>query len=158
MGPTVLGGSSGQPAQKRNYRSPYKVKEDLNRAQTTGAKPRDTSSFTMPVEEKVTEEERNTPREKKTDHAEKVERRKKKIRRHKAATKEAEASKTPKTILRNKDTPRSKSRVVIKEEENVEYEKDNTKREASALNRNTPAVTINTPLRGNPDSPLKPYK
>jgi len=145
-------------SQKKINRSPYKAKEDPIRAQTTGAKPRDTSSITMPVEEKVIEEEKNTPRQKETDRAERAERRKKKSKRQKAVAKEDEATKTPKTILRNKDTPRSKSRVIIKEEQNIEYEKDETKRGVSVLTRNTPAATVNTPLRGNPDSPLKPYK
>ena len=66
--------------------------------------------------------------------------------------------KSPKTILRNKDSPRSKSRVVIKDEANKEHKKEVLKKRIPQNNRNTPVATIETPLRGNPDSPLKPFK
>ena len=160
MGPRILGENLDQASQQKKYRSPYNAKESTIRAQTTGNKPRNTSSIVMPVEEKLNkDEDHDTPQEKevdRSDHIEKNEKKKKRSRRQKL-TNNAEESKTPKTILRNKDTPRSKSRVVIKEEQNIEYEK-NEANKRNSLNRNTPAVTIHTPLRGNPDSPLKPYK
>ena len=152
MGPRILGGNSEV---LRKQRSPYNVKDTITRAQTTGSKPRDTSSITMPNEESPKEEK--TLREKDAAPADKTEKKKRKSKRQKGA-KDADSNKIPKTILRNKDTPRSKSRVVIKEEENIEYEKGENRKGVSASNRDTSAVTINTPLRGNPDSPLKPYK
>ncbi|CAK8695935.1 unnamed protein product [Clavelina lepadiformis] len=60
------------------------------------------------------------------------------------------ADKARKPILRTKDTPPSRSKVMIKE--------SNKKMDEGRRNRTTPAITINTPLRGHPDSPLKPYK
>lgn len=128
------------------------IKNNPKRAQTTGAKPRDLSTIEislMATEKDKLEANGQKPGEKK--QAEQAIKKKSRRSKTNPDTKNGEV-KTPKTILRNKDTPRSKSRVVIKEDKNQSSETEQAKK------RNTPAATIQTPLRGNLDSPLKPYK
>lgn len=143
LGPNVVGQTEEAIRKASEHSStvkqltPYAIQQKKIRAHTSGAKPRDNSDFEMldkDEEEKKKQEKAPRPRRKRV-----------KVKKGKVVSDE-----TPKPILRQKDTPPTGSRVVIKEDE--------PKAQTSQANRETPGMTLPTPLRGDASSPLKPYK
>ncbi|XP_078482494.1 uncharacterized protein LOC104265504 isoform X2 [Ciona intestinalis] len=132
LGPSVVGQPSIQGSHASKHKSPYVIRNTKPRAKTTGALTRE-SNFTAMA--------KNSKSKAKEDERGERDRRKTRIPKT--------AEDLPKPIIRNKDTPPNKSRVMIKEE---------TSPNKMSPSHNATAIPIPTPLRGDVDSPLKPYK